>query len=147
VGGVQGAQAIVEEEIERFTSATGIAVEADLASLSTLPAAVAEHAMRMITESLTNVARHARARHVWVQVSAPGEAIEVMVRDDGVGFDVAAAAGQAGHYGLLGLRERARLIGGILEVTSASGHGTAVRLTLPRADVPVPFAGQGGSRA
>ncbi|HZS86009.1 MAG TPA: hypothetical protein VFE42_00775 [Chloroflexota bacterium] len=48
-----------------------------------------------------------------------------------MGFDVTAVAGRAGHYGLLGLRERARLAGGELEVTSRPGRGTTLRLCLP----------------
>jgi NarL family two-component system sensor histidine kinase YdfH len=70
----------------------------------------------------------------------------VVVRDDGAGFDVEAVAGLAGHYGLRGLRERARLLGGTLDVTSAPGQGTTIRLTVPRVEEAVALAvgGPGG---
>ena len=53
------------------------------------------------------------------------------VGDDGVGFDPLAVAQQAGHYGLLGLRERARLLQGQLDILSTPGQGTTIRLRLP----------------
>lgn len=129
--GAGDAHATVEEEIRRFSTATGIAVEADIAALATLPADVAEQTVRVIVEGLTNVLRHAQAQRIWVQVMAHEGGVETVVRDDGVGFDVTAAAGMAGHYGLLGLRERARLAGGEVQVVSEPGQGTTVRLCLP----------------
>jgi NarL family two-component system sensor histidine kinase YdfH len=121
----------VQEEVARFSAATGIACEADVAPLKTLPATLATPALRTISEGLTNVARHAQARHVWVQASLIDHSMEIGVRDDGIGLDLEAATGQAGHYGLLGLRERARLAGARLEVASVPGEGTTLRLFLP----------------
>lgn len=141
------ARATVEEEIRRFTTATGTPVEADIAALATLPADLAEQAVRVIAEALTNVGRHARAQRVWIEVAPHEETMETVVRDDGVGFDVTAVAGRVGHYGLLGLRERARLVGGELEVASRPGRGTTLRLCLPRPDdaAPEPVASRRGS--
>jgi NarL family two-component system sensor histidine kinase YdfH len=85
-----------------------------------------------VTEGLANVARHAHAHQVWVRVAAQDGALEIAVRDDGRGFDPQAVNGEAGHYGLIGLRERARLAGGALEITSAPGAGTTLRLRLPQ---------------
>lgn len=130
--GAVDAHTAVEEEIRRFSAASRIAVEADIAALATLPADVAEQTASVIVEGLTNVLRHAQARHVWIQVTVHESNVETMVRDDGVGFDVTAAAGMTGHYGLLGLRERARLAGGEVQVVSGPGQGTTVRLCLPR---------------
>jgi len=141
--GTVDAHATVEEEIRRFSTATGMAVEADIAALATLPPDVAEQTAPVIVEGLTNVLRHARAQRVWVQVTVHESKVETMVRDDGVGFDVTATAGMTGHYGLLGLRERARLAGGEVQVVSGPGQGTTVRLCLPRLldkAAPVPAA-------
>jgi len=124
----------VEEEIARFTAATGIAVAADVAALTTLPAALGEQAARVIAEGLSNVARHAQARHVWVRAVARRRTMEIAVGDDGVGFDLGATVGRAGHYGLISLRERARLSGGDLEIASAPGRGTTLHLSLPSAN-------------
>ena len=81
----------------------------------------------MVAEALTNIARHARASQCGVSLSCADGWLEVRVADDGAGFDPAAAEGQAGHYGLLGMRERARLAGGTLEVTSRPAPGPGSR--------------------
>jgi signal transduction histidine kinase len=89
---------------------------------------------RVVQEALTNVLRHAGARHVWIELSQSEGGVEVVVRDDGIGFDVAATYTQAGNrnrLGLLGMRERAELVGGRLDVESAPGRGTQIRVTLP----------------
>lgn len=123
--------ATVQEEIDRFVAATGIACGADIAALAQLPASCHEHAIYAIAEGLANVARHAQAHHVWVEVQTGIAAVAVVVRDDGVGFEPARVAGRAGHYGLLGVRERARLAGGDFAVESAPGIGTTLHLRLP----------------
>ena len=122
---------VVQEEISRFTAATGIPCSCDLDSFSTIPAALHEHALRAVTEGLTNVARHAQASQVWVSAEQRGGMLAIEVRDDGIGFEPATIAEQVGHYGLLGMRERARLAGGSLEVMSAPSAGTTISLLLP----------------
>lgn len=122
----------VKEEVDRFTTATGIPCSCSLDSLSAIPLALHEHVLRAVSEGLTNVARHAQARHVWVTAEQCGDMHAIEVRDDGVGFEVATIAKQAGHYGLLGMRERARLAGGSLEIMSKPGLRTTVRLQLPQ---------------
>ncbi len=122
----------VREEVARFTTATGIPCALDLTLPPALPDAAHDHALRAVAEGLTNVARHAQATQVWVHLSGADDRLEIQVRDNGVGFDPAAAT-QAGHYGLLGMRERARLAGGRLEIISAPGAGTALQLYLPLA--------------
>lgn len=120
----------VRQEVERFKAATGIACEVRIDLPPAIPEAISENALRAVSEALTNTARHAQARHVWVDLAPDGEALAVTIQDDGVGFEPAEAETH-GHYGLLGLRERARLAGGSLEVTSAHGRGTTIQLRLP----------------
>ncbi len=97
---------------------------------------------RTAQEALQNVAKHANAQNVTVRLAAPGGRVVLEVSDDGAGFDPAAAAhggqlgGSAGPgapsgFGLAGMRERAELLGGKLDLVSAPGRGTTVRLTLP----------------
>jgi NarL family two-component system sensor histidine kinase YdfH len=121
----------VRAEAERFTAATGIPCELDWGLASPVSGALQEHAFRAIAEGLTNVARHARASRVWLRLAEVNGGLEIVVWDDGVGMELADVNGQAGHYGLMGLRERARLAGGSLEVTSGSGLGTTLTLRLP----------------
>lgn len=122
---------VVQEEISRFTATTDIACHAELEALTNTPASWCEHVLRAISEGLTNVARHAHASTVWVQVSYCDDMLTVIVRDNGVGFDPEKIKTEAGHYGLLGMCERARLIGGQLEVTSTKGLGTILRFRVP----------------
>jgi signal transduction histidine kinase len=89
---------------------------------------------RIVQESLSNVVRHAQAHHAWVDLRFAGEEVRLIVRDDGAGFVPPREAGdltQAGHFGLVGMRERAQFIGGSLEVHSTPGKGTRLILRLP----------------
>jgi PAS domain S-box-containing protein len=115
---------------------TGIATEV-VGHLSHVPADLAIGCFRIAQEALTNVVRHARAQHVWIEVSQSDGVLEVIIRDDGVGFDPAKTLKQAasrGHLGLLGMRERVQILGGNLEVDSDSEHGTHIRVSLPLAE-------------
>jgi len=96
-----------------------------------VPLDVKVAAYRIAVEALNNVAKHAGAAHAWLRIEMVGECLEVEVRDDGAGFDVARE--EPGHFGLRTMRERARE----LEVRSAPGRGTMVlaRLPLPAAVV------------
>jgi len=88
--------------------------------------------LRVAQEAIHNVKKHAGARNLWVQLEYQPQGIALEVRDDGAGFDVNdGASSPPGHYGLTGMRERAETIRGTLEVTSAPGRGTSVRLQAP----------------
>lgn len=87
---------------------------------------------RVVQEAMTNVVRHAGARRARIDVRLEGEEIAVRVRDDGSGFDADAMRLQGRGLGLLGMDERARLVGGRLRVDSTPGEGTLVELRIPR---------------
>ncbi|MFM9960342.1 MAG: PAS domain S-box protein [Planctomycetaceae bacterium] len=92
---------------------------------------------RIMQESLTNIARHAQARHVRVEIRQNDSEMELLVRDDGIGFDVAAAHDRNTHgesLGLLGMSERVQLVGGQFEITSTLTQGTTIRARFPLAD-------------
>ncbi|WP_395702824.1 PAS domain S-box protein [Aquabacterium sp.] len=84
---------------------------------------------RIVQESLTNVARHAHARHLHVAAHRAGEELVVTVQDDGVGFPDGAAIN--GSFGLLGMRERALMVGGRVEIGNAAGGGASVVSAVP----------------
>ncbi len=91
---------------------------------------------RLVQESLTNIGKYARARHVQVSVHHDGDHVTVAVEDDGEGFDTTRTAPAASH-GLAGMRHRVEAAGGKLEITSAVGQGTRIVATLPaRAQAP-----------
>src|SRR6266566_1169903 len=122
----------LEEEIGRFTAATGIPCITQLPCLVLAPETFGESIVRMISEGLLNVARHAQASQIWICVTQQDQGLTIEVRDNGLGFDPAALP-QSGHYGLLGLRERARLLGGQFALLTAPGEGTTLRFLLPAA--------------
>jgi NarL family two-component system sensor histidine kinase YdfH len=119
----------VREEADRFTAATGISCDLAISLPTALAEKVRDNALRVVAEALTNVARYAQAQHAVVTIRPLDHTLDVEVRDDGMGFDPAQIG--AGHYGLIGLRERARLIGGTLNIESSPGQGTTLRVCLP----------------
>lgn len=87
---------------------------------------------RIVQEALQNVAAHARASSVCVGIHFDWQTVRVTVEDDGRGFDLAGVSHQGdGHFGLIGMRERAWNVGARLQVNSASGQGTRVVLEVP----------------
>ncbi len=88
---------------------------------------------RIVQEALNNIRKHARAKHAWVDVTSTPDAIRLVVRDDGVGFEGAASGPSSSgqHLGLLGMRERTRMMGGEFSIVGHSGGGTIVTVVLP----------------
>jgi PAS domain S-box-containing protein len=105
-----------------------------------VPGEVAIACFRIVQEALTNVARHARAKHVWITLSQSEGILELAVRDDGAGFDVPGTLERAaggGNLGLIGMRERVEILGGRLAIESGPREGTRIRVSLPlRAPAP-----------
>lgn len=85
--------------------------------------------LRIIQESLTNVAKHAKANKVSIVLSEWDTLLVLTVRDNGKGFDLNTLKTKS--FGLLGIRERAAMVGGKAKITSAAGKGTTVRVSLP----------------
>jgi NarL family two-component system sensor histidine kinase YdfH len=123
----------IRHEAERFMQATGIACSVEISGTENiiLPDNIHHHALRVVTEGLTNVARHASASQVLVNVETNKNIVCVSMRDNGVGFKPEDTNVQSGHYGLIGMGERARLVGGSMEVSSAPGQGTTLILRIP----------------
>ncbi|NLG27828.1 MAG: sensor histidine kinase, partial [Chloroflexi bacterium] len=85
---------------------------------------------RVVQEALTNVARHAEATRVDVVLTRRDGRVIAIVEDDGAGFDPS-GAGDGQGLGLVGMRERAELLGGTLTVESSPGQGTTIYLEVP----------------
>jgi PAS domain S-box-containing protein len=101
------------------------------------PPEVETTCFRVAQEALTNVVRHAKATHVWIEIGHTTRELQLGIRDDGVGFDVVGAQNRAaggGSLGLLGMQERVRLCGGTLEITSSPGAGAKLLATIPLID-------------
>ena len=94
---------------------------------------VREESFLIAREALSNAFQHANARRIEAEVTYGEDALHVRIRDDGggIGMTVLAAGGRPGHFGLIGMRERAKKLGAHLEVWSKSGAGTEIDLRVP----------------
>jgi signal transduction histidine kinase len=115
--------------LDSFVDRTGYVVDLEIdPAVGWLPGVVATDLLRIVEEALHNVQKHADATRIRVRVAREGDELVVSVEDNGQGFHPASPP--SGH-GVLGMRERAVLLGGRLEIQSAPGDGTSVVVRLP----------------
>ena len=117
-------------EDPRFSSFVDIDFDVDLPDCADLPVSRADHILAITSEALSNVVRHAHARRVKVMARCADDRLSLVIRDDGQGMSGEPGAG----YGLRNMRDRARLLGGRLEVQGTPGKGTIVALDMPWSD-------------
>jgi signal transduction histidine kinase len=150
-----GAGPALEALVERVQRQSGLRISLDMTLAYEVGRTGARHTpeveatiYRVVQEALTNAVKHAGATNVDVTVrDGDDELVEIVVRDDGQGFDAAAAVASEG-FGLLGMRERIALVGGTLSVTSAPGHGAEIKASIPgRRRVPSPSGAAATPRA
>ncbi|MGH9614582.1 MAG: sensor histidine kinase, partial [Bryobacteraceae bacterium] len=96
-----------------------------------LPPDVEYNLLRIAQEAVSNSVKHSGARTIEVVLESTAELVRLSIRDDGSGFAAGENNGQPGHYGLIGMKERANEIGGRFEVASRPGKGTTVRVVVP----------------
>jgi signal transduction histidine kinase len=125
----KGLVAAARRHASDFAKSFGIAVDLRVEGTVSrrLPPLVQTTMYRILQEALTNVARHARARVVGVLLKNDGTMLELVIRDDGAGFDSAAAMKKRSGLGLHGMHERVALLGGSVEIESRPGQGTMIR--------------------
>jgi len=116
-----------------FSDNNGIKVKFDVSRPFPQLSPVAElQLLRITQESLTNVRRHAQATEVEVKLGQTSQAVEMLIRDNGQGFDLSnLEESPPGYHGLNIIRERAEGLGGSLDISTAPGEGTAVMVSLP----------------
>ena len=122
----------IKHHVQHFSEATGIRclLHMNEQQECQIEDRVAIAAFRILQEALTNVARHAQARTVDIHVFKQGQELVLTIADDGQGIQVK-PRGERGSYGLLGMKERAELLGGSLRITSHPGQGVNVEARLP----------------
>jgi PAS domain S-box-containing protein len=127
-----GLLAALQHDLEEWSARTGIEVQFQAVGTGTgrFPPEVETALYRIAQEALTNILRHAHAQVVAVVVERQNDHAIVVVEDNGVGFDVEGVLA-SGRLGLLGMRERAVLVGGTLEIESQPGVGTTVIARVP----------------
>jgi signal transduction histidine kinase len=117
----------------RIASAAGVRVEIETkGNVCRLPEVIEEALLRIGQEAVTNTVKHADARCIKIELDFSPPQIVLEVRDDGKGFVPENSPGpNDGHFGLLGMSERAKRLGGQITVTSAAGTGTVIRVEIP----------------
>lgn len=118
---------------EQYQQRTGMVAEV-IGQATEVPGKMAIACFRVAQEALTNVVRHAKARHVGIELTQGEGLLQLVVHDDGEGFDVGRTleqAAAAGNLGLIGMRERVEILGGRLPIESRPGEGTRVCVSLP----------------
>ncbi len=130
-----GLTASLEILAREFSERSGVEVTTSLEPVE-LDEASQLTVYRLVQESLTNVAKYAEARQAEITLRNYGGHVEIDVRDDGKGFDLAQA--RPSTHGLAGMRHRVEAAGGRLQVASSPGKGTHVAAVLPKARTPVP---------
>ena len=119
------------KQVDRFTTSTGIQAALEVDDLEAdVPPDLVTGVQRIVQESLANIALHAQASQVSIQVQTGEDELKVVVQDNGRGFNVAESMLQPDSHGLSDMHARARRIGGHLRLESIPGSGTRLVLTL-----------------
>ncbi len=128
-----GLEAALRDHLSSWTSASGIEIRLEAASHGLLSLESETVVYRVVQEALANVAKHSRAKLTTVTMSQSGNGVQVVVRDDGKGFDAPPQPDllRGGHFGLVVMRERVELASGRFEIHSAPRTGTEVVAWLP----------------
>jgi signal transduction histidine kinase len=124
----------LKEYVFRFSQMSGIKAELEIenGNLPSLPTATELQVIRIIQEALTNVRKHARASHAWVRISTDNEHLEIIIGDNGQGFNVSSIRrADWPQFGLQTMKERAESVRGTLDISSAPSKGTTVTLKIP----------------
>ena len=117
--------------VDDFRQACQVKADLVVAGRCTLPRDKQIQAVRIVQEALVNVRRHAQAKSVQVKLSGDTEAIRIIIKDDGAGFDVYEVGADYSHLGTMLMHERAQRSGGFLTLQSLPGRGTEVTVHYP----------------
>lgn len=119
----------INDEVNRFEKATGLSCQLEFLVSDRVSDEIDETIMRIISEALTNIARHASAGQVAIDIIQQDNRLQIEIKDDGNGFDPDSVG--PGHYGLIGMQERTRIVGSSMEIDSHPGRGTILKFDLP----------------
>ncbi|CAM5797223.1 MULTISPECIES: sensor histidine kinase [Brevibacillus] len=122
----------LQKYIQTYEDRTKISVDLVVFGVEQpLKSSVKAAMFRLVQECLNNVEKHSGASMVQVKIEFQENTLRLVVKDDGIGFDQAAQKAKGGSYGLLGMRERAQLLEGTMELQSSPGEGTKVMFQIP----------------
>jgi signal transduction histidine kinase/ligand-binding sensor domain-containing protein len=129
----QDLAAALESGMRIWTAGSGIDVKVEVSGPQPpLPEEMEQNLLRIAQEAVTNIVKHAGATSVWIKLHTEAKRLYLRVADNGRGFEQGGAfSSQDGHFGLIGMRERAERLGGELTLASHPGEGTQVEVTAP----------------
>ncbi|MFC4323717.1 sensor histidine kinase [Litchfieldia salsa] len=117
--------------IKEFKETAAIEVNYEIETIQQLSSLTMEHSLFIVSECLANIVKHSQAKMVKITVKNVNDFLKIEIIDNGIGFNPRSIGKHSGRYGLLGLRERVRLIGGKLEINSCPGKGAKVSINVP----------------
>jgi signal transduction histidine kinase/ligand-binding sensor domain-containing protein len=123
----------LEQGMRLWTAGAGVDVKVEVSGPETaLPQEVEQHLLRIAQEAVTNVVKHAGAKSIAIRLHTEARKLYLRIRDNGRGFETPDVfSSRGGHFGLIGMRERAERLGGQLRLASNPGEGTEVEVTVP----------------
>jgi signal transduction histidine kinase/streptogramin lyase len=129
----QALAAALESAMPMWTAGTRVDVEVEVTGPETvLPQEVEQHLLRIAQEAVTNVVKHSGASRIAIKLHAEASKLCLHIKDNGRGFESGDVfSSQGGHFGLIGMRERAERLGGEMRLASNPGEGTEVEVTVP----------------
>jgi signal transduction histidine kinase len=127
-----GLVAAIRKEAKDFARNTGVKARVMIAEdVGRLASGTEQAVYRVVQEALHNVAKHAQAKNVTVQVARADEQVQVVVEDDGVGIQSRSSNSRDHSFGLAGIKERIAMLGGTSRVISTKGQGTRIEISVP----------------
>ena len=132
--GEQGQQAFIEQiqkEAQQIQEMSGVPCKVEVKVTQMLSVEVQNHLLKIISEGLTNIAKHAQANQAWLRLTENKSHLVLEIEDDGQGFVSESDHENDGHYGLLGIRERVALLGGEFSMDNQLQQGTCLLIQIP----------------
>jgi signal transduction histidine kinase len=130
VSSTQSISAVIDEFAERVERRSGIDIEFYTNAQHRLPIPQEREVWRIAQEAIVNAERHSGAKHIWVEWRLTGSLGQLVVADDGAGIETDAAPNGNGSFGIIGMRERAGIIGAHLEIRQREQGGTYIQLLI-----------------
>jgi signal transduction histidine kinase len=129
----QDLAAALNSGAQLWTAGSGVEVRVDVSGVrDAVPQEFEQHLLRIAQEAVTNVVKHAGASQIWVKLHMEARKLYLRILDNGHGFEQQDAfSSLGGHFGLIGMRERAERLGGELHLASHPGEGTQVEVMVP----------------
>lgn len=121
----------VENEIAAFKAVSSTSLSADIRIESQIPLKILKHILYIVREALNNISNHSKAKNALVEIIETHNQININITDDGIGFDIKLLDRLFGHYGILGMTERVKVIHGEFKIKSKRKSGTNINIMIP----------------